>query len=244
VRPYFFVGFALAMTGLSAQALPPARQPLAHQVSCVVLPGQQVMVASSSPGIARSVLVQRGQFVRKGQPLLRVGSEMESAQKRLAATKAEAARQKLQRFSDAIEQQLISELERDQLQAEARLAQQEFEIASRAVQQKTTFSPISGVVANRKVEPGQYVGTEPAFELAALSPLRVELVFKGKAFGTIRRGSKINVLLGAPVAGIRQGTVTIVDRSLDARSGTFGVRVMLPNPGLKIPSGVPCKAST
>lgn len=240
-----FVGVVvLAMTGLSAQAAPLGRQPLPHQVSCVVLPGQQVMVASSSPGIVRAVLVQRGQFVRKGQPLLRVGSEMESAQKRLAATKAEAARRKLQRFSEAIEQQLISELERDQLEAESRLAQQEFEMASRAVQQKTTLSPISGVVANRKVEPGQYVGTEPAFELASLDPLRVELVFKGKAFGTVRRGSKVNVMLGAPVQGVRQGTVTIVDRSLDARSGTFGVRVMLPNSGLKIPSGVPCKAST
>lgn len=238
-----YSGGAVALAALSSFSAH-AVAPMPNQVSCVVLPSQQVMVASSVPGIARSVLVQRGDFVRKGQPIMRVGSDMELAQQRLAATKAEAARRKLDRFSEAIEKQLISDLERDQLRAEARLAQQEYEMASRAVQQKTTLSPISGVVANRKVEPGQYVGTEPAFELAALNPLRIELVFKSQAFGTIKRGTKMNIMLGAPVHGIRQGTVTIVDRALDARSGTFGVRVMLPNPGLKIPSGVLCKAST
>ena len=227
-----------------ASATAHAAAPLPDQVSCVVLPSQQVMVASSVPGIARAVLVQRGNFVRKGQALLRVGSDMELAQERLAATKADAARRKLERFSAAIEQQLISDLERDQLRAEARLAQQEYEMAHRAVVQKTTLSPIAGVVASRKVEPGQYVGTDPAFEVVALNPLRVELVFRGRAFGSIRRGSKVNIMLGAPVNGIRAGTVTIVDRALDARSGTFGVRVVLPNAGLLIPAGVPCKASS
>ena len=218
--------------------------PLPHQVSCVLLPSQQVMVASSAPGIARSVSVQRGDFVRKGQPLMRVASDLELAQQRLAATKADAAQRKLERFSIAIEQRLISDLERDQLRAEARLAQQELQVAQRAVAQKTTLSPISGVGANRKGEPGQYFGTEPAFEIVVLNPLRIELVFKGQAFGTIRRGSKINVMLGAPVHAIRQGTVTIVDRALDARSGTFGARVVLPNPGLTIPAGVQCKAAS
>ena len=33
------------------------------------------------------------------------------------------------------------------------------------------------------------------------------------------------------------------DKVIDARSGTFGVRVKLPNPGLAIPSGVSCKAA-
>lgn len=242
----FFMKRAISggiVAALASFAVHAATPPPSNQVSCVVLPSQQVMVASSVPGIARTVAVQRGDFVRRGQVLLRVGSDMELAQQRLAATRAEAARRKLERFSEAIEKQLISDLERDQLQAEARLAQQEFEMATRAVRQKTTLSPISGVVTSRKVEPGQYVGTEPAFEVAALSTLRVELVFRGQSFGSIRRGSKVNIMLGAPVNGSRQGTVAIVDRGLDARSGTFGARVMLPNPGLRIPSGVQCRAA-
>lgn len=236
LRPMFV--FAAAATASAS-----AGGPIPHQVSCVVLPNQQVMVASSVPGIVRSVSAQRGDFVAKGGPLLRVASDVESAQVRLAATKADAARRKLARFSEAIEKQLISDQERDQLESEARMAQQEYEVARRAAAQKTTYSPISGIVASRKAEPGQYVGTDPAFEIVSLNPLRVELVFKAQAFGSIKRGSTINVSLGAPVNGVRSGKVAIVDRVIDARSGTFGARVLVPNPGLKIPSGVPCKAT-
>jgi len=35
--------------------------------------------------------------------------------------------------------------------------------------------------------------------------------------------------------------VTVVDRVIDAASGTFGVRLDLPNPDLSIPGGLPCE---
>jgi multidrug efflux pump subunit AcrA (membrane-fusion protein) len=36
-------------------------------------------------------------------------------------------------------------------------------------------------------------------------------------------------------------SVSIVDRVIDAASGTFGVRFDLPNPDLAIPSGLHCQ---
>jgi hypothetical protein len=36
--------------------------------------------------------------------------------------------------------------------------------------------------------------------------------------------------------------VDVVDRTIDAASGTFGVRLLLPNPGNRIPAGVKCRA--
>jgi multidrug efflux pump subunit AcrA (membrane-fusion protein) len=43
-----------------------------------------------------------------------------------------------------------------------------------------------------------------------------------------------------PVGGVHPGKVTIVDRVVNAASGSFGVRVELPNPNLLIPSGLKC----
>jgi membrane fusion protein (multidrug efflux system) len=34
--------------------------------------------------------------------------------------------------------------------------------------------------------------------------------------------------------------VTVVDKVVDAASGTFGVRLELPNPDLKLPAGLKC----
>ena len=44
-------------------------------------------------------------------------------------------------------------------------------------------------------------------------------------------------------SGRYTATVKVIDRVMDAASGTFGVRMELPNPGLKLPAGIRCKAS-
>ncbi len=40
---------------------------------------------------------------------------------------------------------------------------------------------------------------------------------------------------------VHVASVTIVDRVIDAASGTFGVRLELPNPKHEIPSGLHCQ---
>lgn len=215
----------------------------ASQVSCVLQPSQHLMLSSAVPGIVRSVRVERGDRVRKGQPLLELTSDVEDAQAQLARTKAELARRKLSRNQDAIRKHLLSDMESDQIESEARAGQQEYEVARRTADQKTTFSPINGIVVNRKAEPGQYVGTDPVFELVGLDPLHAELVFKVDAFGKLKPGMPVAITLGAPVSRDVRGEVAIVDRVIDARSGTFGVRVKIPNPDFAIPSGVSCRTN-
>ena len=43
-----------------------------------------------------------------------------------------------------------------------------------------------------------------------------------------------------PVGGEYKATVITVDKVLDAASGTFGVRLKLPNPKRKLPAGLRC----
>jgi len=42
--------------------------------------------------------------------------------------------------------------------------------------------------------------------------------------------------------GVHKARVVVVDKVIDAASGTFGVRLTLPNPGRRIPAGLKCKA--
>jgi membrane fusion protein (multidrug efflux system) len=95
-------------------------------------------------------------------------------------------------------------------------------------------------VIARKTAPGEFVGTDPVFEMVSLDPLNVELVMKVEVYGQMKIGTPVRLTLGAPVNGVRMGTVSIVDRVVDARSGTFGVRVQLANPDMAIPSGIAC----
>jgi multidrug efflux pump subunit AcrA (membrane-fusion protein) len=44
-----------------------------------------------------------------------------------------------------------------------------------------------------------------------------------------------------PVGGELEAKVMVVDSLIDAASGTFGVRLELPNPGRRIPAGLRCR---
>ncbi|MBE0597923.1 MAG: hypothetical protein IH614_11695 [Desulfuromonadales bacterium] len=57
----------------------------------------------------------------------------------------------------------------------------------------------------------------------------------------IKKGMRGEVIPEAPVGGKLQAEVIIVDRMVDAASGTFGVRLQLPNASLRVPPGIKCR---
>ena len=72
-------------------------------------------------------------------------------------------------------------------------------------------------------------------------PLRVEVFVATSYYGQILSGSKAQIRPEDPIKGTYTATVTVVDHVMDAASGTFGVRLALPNPDLKLPAGIRCK---
>jgi hypothetical protein len=61
-------------------------------------------------------------------------------------------------------------------------------------------------------------------------------------FDTIRPGMRATVVPEFPGDRVHVASVTIVDRIIDAASGTFGARLDLPNPDGTIPAGLHCQA--
>jgi multidrug efflux pump subunit AcrA (membrane-fusion protein) len=57
----------------------------------------------------------------------------------------------------------------------------------------------------------------------------------------VRRGDQAEVVPETPAIKAT-ARVLVADRVIDAASGTFGVRLELPNPGNQIPAGAKCKA--
>jgi hypothetical protein len=69
------------------------------------------------------------------------------------------------------------------------------------------------------------------------------VVLPVEAYGKVKPGAKVEVLPEAPVGGKYQASVVVIDRVFDAASGTFGVRLELPNRGRKLPAGLRCRAN-
>jgi multidrug efflux pump subunit AcrA (membrane-fusion protein) len=74
-----------------------------------------------------------------------------------------------------------------------------------------------------------------------VDPLNVELVLPAAMYGKIKRGDRAEVTPETPARSF-PARVSVVDRVVDAASGTFGVRLELRNPENAIPAGAKCKA--
>ncbi|MBW1999104.1 MAG: HlyD family efflux transporter periplasmic adaptor subunit, partial [Deltaproteobacteria bacterium] len=71
--------------------------------------------------------------------------------------------------------------------------------------------------------------------------LHVEVILPVEMLGSIKKGMIATVRPESPVSGAYKAKVLVVDKVVDAASGTFRVRLELPNPKFQIPPGLKCK---
>ncbi len=228
---------------LSALCIAVALPAQAQQFECLLEPHELVKVSSPVAGLLASVDVERGDQVDKGQVIAKLKSNVEQAAVDLARARAEFGQRKVERNEELIKQSLISPSERDQLETDSRTAQLELKQAEAVLSQRIIKSPINGVVVERFLSAGEFVQNDPILKIAQLNPLNVEVIVPVSRLGNIHKGMTALVRPEALVNGDFKAKVVIVDRVIDAASGTIGVRLELPNPDYRIPAGLKCKVS-
>jgi len=230
-----------------ATGAPPSGQAAARKaggpLECLVEPFMTVNVGSPVDGVLDRVAVDRGDLVRKGQVVARLQSGVESAAVDLSQARVEFGRRKVERNEALFQKQLISAQDRDEMVTEARLHEEELKKDKENLKLRTIISPIDGVVVERRLAPGELIRAEKSvvLRLAQLHPLNVEVIAPAELFGAVRVGMIGNVNLAPFFTGTYKAKVVVVDKLIDAASGTFGVRLQLPNPSNKFPAGIKCK---
>lgn len=243
------------------------------QYDCIIEARQEVDVRSSAEGVIEKVLVKRGDVVKKGDLLARLSSGPELATLELARSRAqmdgelkaaetrvEITKKRWDRADELHKRKFMSADAKDEAEAEYRLAREqlraavdtrklaELEVkrAEEIVAQRSVYSQVNGVVVAVLLHPGELASSnqkDPIVRLMEIDPLNVELVLPLSQFGKIKVGQRARVLPEQPVGGNHGAIVEVVDSTLDAASGTFGVRLRLPNPGGRIPAGVKCRVT-
>nr|WP_067294187.1 efflux RND transporter periplasmic adaptor subunit [Marinobacterium profundum] len=210
---------------------------------CLLTPSIDANIASPVVGVLDTVKVGRGDQVKKGQVLFKLRSEVEEATLKLNRAQTEYGKRTIARNTELYERNLISEQEKDEIVITNRLYGYELGQTQALLQQKTIKSPLTGVVVETFLDPGEYVGEEPILQVVQLDPLYVEAVVPAEYHGKIKAGATAMVTLAAPLNSSHQARVEIVDRVLDAASSTFGVRLQLDNPDYLLPAGLKCSVN-
>lgn len=214
-------------------------------LECLLEPSLSASVGSPVDGVVEEVAVNRGDRVSKGQVVARLRSGVELAAVKLSQAQLEYAQRRADRNEELFRKQLISAQERDELVTEVRLREEELKRNQELLALRTIVSPLDGVVVERKLAPGEFVRAEKSvvMRLAQVDPLHVEVIAPSSMFATLSVGMAARVNLAPDFPGSHQARVVVVDRLIDAASGTLGVRLQMANPDNRIPAGLKCSVS-
>jgi RND family efflux transporter MFP subunit len=240
------------------------------ELDCLIQPGMYVDLSSPIDTTVEEILVKPGDTVTKGQTLVQLESSVESVRVMLATIQASSTteiqdrktqlkyiRLNNQRINNLYAKKSVSEYERDKSATElalatleldkarenAQIANVNLQLAKTLLALKTLKSPINGIVVDIYTQAGESVVDRPIMNLAQINPLKVELIASTEYFGLITPGMAVKIQPELPKNKHFKATVTVVDQLIDPASGTFTVRMALPNPNDILVAGVNCLAS-
>lgn len=232
----------------------------------LLLPEQQVQLGTPREGILKTLNVEEGDRVEKGQTLLVIDDREQAARVRIAKLRSELeaelkraelaveeARISLDMITRAFEQDAASDwevrrsrlqLEQQQASVEALKEQQKVSTATLAyeeagLEQFTLHAPFTGEIVEVMTEEGSTLRREDkVLTLVSMSPLRAELRLPIQWFGKLKAGQKYKLQVGQPINQIFESELKFIDPRIDPASQTFRCVFAIPNEDHAIPSGI------
>lgn len=237
------------------------------EVRCLTKPSADVLISAPVEGVLETMPVKAGDRVQLGDVVATLESSRERAAVAHAQVKAgmqaavqgaqvriEFTTRKVARARDLVKTGAIGQHELDEAETELRLAEashaealetqrlarEELRRAEVEVGLRTIRSPLSGLIVERFLAPGEMVRQGPLLKGVQLHPLHVEAFVPLSWIGRVAPGQTAEVRLELGPHQSALGQVEVVGQVVDGATGTFTVRVVVPNPDSQIPAGLPC----
>ena len=202
-------------------------------------PAQQMNFASENSGRVTRVLVDEGSYVRRGQTLAIIKTDVLSIDLETAQAAYQNALRDKQRYENAFQTGGVTQQQVDQAKltlenAAARVAQARIRVSDANIK-----SSINGIVNKRYIEPGAVVnpGTQ-LFELVDVSRLKLAITVNETQVAALKVGDKVDVKASVFPDKNYGGTISFIAPKADA-SLNFPVEIEIAsNPGNQLKAGM------
>lgn len=202
---------------------------------------KEVTVMSETQGKVLKMDLEVGQKVKAGQVIAIVDEELKVAQLKTAEANLQKARKDLERFEQLLKEKAATEYQVEGAKLQVQLAESQYTVAKRQVEDSKIKAPISGTVVMKMLEAGMMVGpASPVLTIADLSQLKIRVNVPENEIYKIYKGQSVKVTFDALANESFMGKVyTIGDKGDEAH--TFLVEILVPNSQGKLKAGMFCK---
>ncbi|MBW1900541.1 MAG: efflux RND transporter periplasmic adaptor subunit [Deltaproteobacteria bacterium] len=203
--------------------------------------------------VIKSILVEKGDRVKKGQLVAclekdRIQAQVNRARAEVKVTRAnlEMLKKDFRRIANLQEKKAASKQKLDHIQAELEVASARIEQAKAALkelevlyQDHDIYATMSGIIAARYMDPGSFskIGS-PILRISNEKTLKVVTTVPEMDFPQVREGMDVKFRVDAYPKNTFIGKVALVYPTLDPETRTAKVEIRVPNQDLLLRSGM------
>lgn len=217
----------VAVPALATITLAAAKVPVDLMFDGTVEALNQATVSAQTSGRVVEIPVDVGDFVRKGDLILRMTNVEQKARAAAAQAKFNEAQGHYRRMQELLAKRLVATADFDRAEAVFKQAQAEQQESEQALGYTEIYAPYAGIVVSRAVKVGETVAPgAPLLTGLSLEQLRVQLDIPQVYIGPVRKYKTARVQLGS---GNWLNTSDIrIPPGADPQTHSFKVLVNLP----------------
>lgn len=200
---------------------------------------QGVDLSLEIAGTVKTLLFESGQQVSKGQPLLQLDSDVETALLGTALADLGLAQVDYNRGSQLVGSQAISKGEFDRLSAQFKRNKAVVDQLKASLAKKSINAPFSGTIGIRQVDVGDYLASGTVIAtLQDLSSLYVDFFVPEQSIPKLSIGQQVLVNVAAYPQENFPGSISAINPKVEDSTRNVQVRATLANPEGKLLPGM------
>ncbi len=156
-----------------------------------------VEVKSNLTGIINRIFVDRGSWVKRGDPLAKLENDDLALEIKKAEVSLKEAKAEFERAKSLFDQKLLSESEYDAKRLTFERASAEYDLSKVLYEKSILKAPFNGVVAELYAKVGQRVVEDenvPLFRITAMEPLQARVFVPEEQLSALAVGLKADFL--------------------------------------------------
>jgi membrane fusion protein, multidrug efflux system len=203
---------------------------------------QTIPLSFQSTGTVQSVLVDEGDEVRKGQLLATTDNTDSKNMYQIASSKYQQAKDAYDRLKTVYEKGSLAEVKWVEMETNLEQAKSSMEIAKSNLEKCNLYSPVSGVVGRRNIEPGMSalsIGTAP-LEIVDIRQVFVKISVPENELSRVNKGMDAHFTVSALNDKEYVGKVKNISPVADKISRTYDLKIESQNPDRELKPGMVC----
>ncbi|MCX7959170.1 MAG: efflux RND transporter periplasmic adaptor subunit [Deltaproteobacteria bacterium] len=185
-------------------------------------------VAFEVDGKITEVLKDLGDYVKRGDVLAKISPEEYALKKAQSEADFKNAEAEMKRVEELYEKKFATEQQLDSARRNLNVAKSQFELASKKLSDCVLRSPVSGFIAKRMINQGEYVRTGTvAFYVVNTSVLKFRTEIPERYSGYVMNNDR--VLIDAGAGKEIEGNIFRISPSVNPDSRAFPVEVRVEN---------------